>query len=91
MTDEKKKRIAELEKKLSYLISPEMTAEKKMNALKDAFWRAHNAGYCDAMAGRLMGGKSDWQTDKWELDCRYKTEVELLLELLSSETEKNDA
>ena len=82
MTDEIMQEIAELEKTLSYLIRPDMTREEKIKALSNSFWASHNAGYCDYMAGKEMGGVSDDQTEQWDLDCKYKYEVSRLLNLL---------
>ena len=85
MTDEKRLEIQKLEQELSYLIKPGMTAEKKLKALNNSFWRSHNAGYCDHMAGREMGGEVSWETDQWDLDCKYKWEVDRLIDLLKEE------
>ncbi|MBE6694347.1 MAG: hypothetical protein E7589_06255 [Ruminococcaceae bacterium] len=77
--------IRELEVMLKHIIRPEMTTEEKLKALADSYWRAHNAGYNDYMAGQLMGGISNWETDRWELDCKYKYEVDRLYELLKEQ------
>lgn len=82
MTDEKIKRIGELEKELSYLINGAMTAAQKISRLSDAHWQAHNSGYGDAMANKLMGGAEDEQTHLWEKNCRYKYEIDELLRLI---------
>lgn len=55
MTEQKKKRIIELEKELSYLVYDSMTLEEKLKSLSDAHWQAYNSGYGDAMANKLMG------------------------------------
>ena len=43
MTEQKKKRIIELEKELSYLVNDSMTLEEK--SLLDAYWEASHSGY----------------------------------------------
>ena len=65
-------------KALSYLINADMTKEQKLKALGDAFWQAHNSGYCDAMANRLMAGQEDAQTRQWEKNCRNKYAIDRL-------------
>ena len=40
MTEQKKKRIIELEKELSYLVNDSMTLEEKLKSLSDAYWEA---------------------------------------------------
>ena len=87
MTDDKRKRIKELEKKLSYLIIGTMTTEQKVKRLADAYWEAHNSGYGDAMANKLMGGQEDEQTRQWEKNCGNKYKIDELLGLLK-ETEE---
>lgn len=32
-----------------------------------------------------MGGKVSWETDQWDLDCKYKWEVDRLIDLLKEE------
>ena len=76
-----------LESTLSYLIKPQMTTEEKIKALFDSFWRSHNSGFGDYMAGKMMSGISDGQTEQYELDCKYKYEVNRLLELLKNKEE----
>ena len=78
----KLQKIQELEKELSFLIKPGMTTEKKLKALNDSFWRSHNSGFCDYMAGREMGGEVSWETEQWDKDCKYKWEVGHLIDLL---------
>lgn len=87
MTDDKPKRIKELEKALSYLVNDTMTNEQKMKSLSGAYWEAHNSGYGDAMANKLMGGQGDEQTRLWEKNCENKYKINELLELLK-ETEE---
>ncbi len=82
MTNEKNKRISELEKELSYLICNTMTTEEKIRRLSDAHWQAHNSGYGDAMANKLMSGTEDEQTRLWEKNCQYKYKIDELLELI---------
>lgn len=82
MTDDKLKRICELEKELSYLINAAMTTEQKICRLSDAYWQAHNSGYSDAMANKLMSGKEDEQTRMWEKNCKHKYEISTLIDLL---------
>lgn len=82
MDETKLQRIQELEKKLSFLIKPGMTTEEKLKALNRSFWRSHNASYCDHMAGREMGGEVSGETEQWDLDCKYKWEVDALIDLL---------
>ena len=75
----------QLEKKCSVLYGSETDIKKRFEILKDAYWKAHNAGYCDAMAGRLMGGESSYQTDYWEKACSLKYEVEALCHIYKEE------
>ena len=82
MADANQEEIQELERTLSFLIKPGMTREQKISALSASFWRSHNAGFCDHMAGREMGGEVSWETEQWDKDCRYKWEVNRLLDLL---------
>ena len=81
------KEIQALEKALAYLIRPTMTKEEKIKALSNAFFRAHNAGYGDMIAGKLMAGIEDAQTEQYERDCAHRYEIEKLLELLQGEKE----
>ena len=87
MTDEKKKRVNELEEKLSYLFAVNATSGQKQKALADARFQAWNSGYCDAMANKLAGGAEDEQTRLWEKNLEHKYEIDELLGLLK-ETEK---
>ncbi len=87
MTDDKRKRIKELEKELSYLIIGTMTTEQKVKRLADAYWEVHNSGYGDAMANKLMGGLDDEQTLMWEKNCKHKYEINELLALLKGTKE----
>lgn len=82
MDEAKLQRIEKLEAELSFLIKPGMTLEEKRKALSDSFWRSHNAGFCDYMAGREMGGEDSDTTQQWDLDCKHKWTVEQLLDLL---------
>ena len=59
--------------------------EEKLKALRDSFWRSHNAGFCDYMAGREMGGEVSGDTELWDLDCKYKYKVDALIDLLKEE------
>ena len=79
MTDDNLKRIRELEGELSYLVNDTMTVGQKIKSLSDAYWEAHNSGYGDAMANRLMGGEEDEQTRLWEKNCGHKYEINELL------------
>ena len=45
MTEQKKKRIIELEKELSYLVNDSMTLEEKLKSLSDTYWEASHSGY----------------------------------------------
>lgn len=87
MTDDKLKRIKELEGELSYLVNGTMTNEQKIKSLSGAYWEANNSGYGDAMANKLMGGQEDEQTRLWEKNCEHKYEIHELLALLR-ETEE---
>jgi len=81
-------KIHELEVRLSFLIKSGMSREEKLKALRNSYWRSHNSGYCDHMAGRLMGGEDSWETEQWEKDCRYKWDVSDLIELLEAQQEE---
>lgn len=83
MTEEIRKKMEELEQTLRYAISPNMTVEEKIAALKSSYFHAHNFGYNEAMANKLMAGQEDFQTERWEKDCKYDWEVEKLLALLN--------
>ena len=91
MTEQKKKRIIELEKELSYLVNDSMTLEEKLKSLSDAYWEASNSGYGDAMANKLMAGEEDWQTLRWEKNCRNKYKIDALFDLLSELKEEGDS
>ncbi len=54
MTEQKKKRIIELEKELSYLVNDSMTLEKKLKSLSDAYWEGSHSGYSDYEARKLI-------------------------------------
>lgn len=84
------KRITELEEKLFYLIKSTMTLEQKIKCLSDAHFQAWNAGYCDAMANKLMSGIEDFQTEMWEQNCRYKYQIDELLNLLQEVKKDGD-
>ena len=91
MTEQKKKRIIELEKGLSYLVNDSMTLEEKLKSLSDAHWQAYNSGYGDAMANKLMGGQEDDQTLRWEKNCKNKYKIDALIDLLGELTEEGDS
>ena len=55
---------------------------QKIAALSDAYFQAWNAGYCDAMANKLMSGIEDAETELWEKNCRNKYEIGELIDLL---------
>ena len=74
--------IKQLESILSYLIKPNMTIDEKIKVLSDSYWRSHNFGYGEVMAGKMMGGINDAQTEQFELDCKYKYEINRLIDLL---------
>ncbi len=74
-----------LEEECAVLYGGETDIKKRFEILKDAYWQARNAGYCDAMAGRLMGGRPDAQTDYWEKACSLKYEVEELCNIYNEE------
>ena len=80
--DTKDARRQSLETALAYLVKDDMTAEQKIAALSDAYFQAWNAGYCDAMANKLMSGIEDAETELWEKNCRNKYEIGELLDLL---------
>ena len=88
MDEAKLQRIEQLEKDLSFLIKPGMTTEEKLKALRDSFWRSHNAGFCDYMASREMGGEVSGDTELWDLDCEYKYKVDALIDLLKEVEEQ---
>ena len=88
MCDEKIKEIQKLEKELGFLLSPHMTIDEKLKALGDSYWRSHNSGYCDYIAGMQMGGIENRETKQHDLDCKYKWEVERLIDLLNEQEEK---
>lgn len=87
MSDEKIKEIQMLEQELSFLIKPHMAIDEKLKALGSSYWRSHNSGYCDYIAGMLMGGIENDETKLHDLDCKYKWEVIRLLELLKENEE----
>ena len=90
MTEQKKKRIIELEKELSYLVNDSMTLEEKLKSLSDAHWQAYNSGYGDAMANKLMGRQEDEQTIRWEKNCKNKYKSDARIDLLGELTEESD-
>ena len=75
----------ELEKSCAALFGGETDTAKRYEILKNAFWMAHNSGYCDYMAGILMSGRETAQTEYWEKACRLKWEVEELCEIYKEE------
>ncbi|MBQ8388826.1 MAG: SEL1-like repeat protein [Clostridia bacterium] len=83
MNEEKMQKIRELEKELSFMIDPEKSLDEKLKVLDSSYWRAHNAGYCDYMAGQRMAGVDNWQVDQHDRDLKYKWEVGRLAELLT--------
>ena len=83
MKEAQLKEIEALEKELSFLIKEGMTLDEKLKALADSYWRAHNSGYCDHIAGMLMGGIENGETRRHDLDCHYKWEVTTLFNLLT--------
>ena len=91
MTDEKRRRIKELEEMLSYLIKDKMTVEEKLKSLSNAYWEASNSGYGDAMANKLMGGQEDEQTRLWEKNCKNKYKIDALIDLLGELTDEGDS
>lgn len=91
MTEQKKKRIIELEKELSYLVNDSMTLEEKLKSLSDAYWVASHSGYGDAMANKLMAGEEDWQTLSWEKNCKNRYKIDALFNLLSELKKEGDS
>ena len=90
MTEQKKKRIIELEKELSYLVNDSMTLEEKLKSLSDAYWVASHSGYGDAMANKLMAGEEDEQTRLWEKNCKNKYKIDALFDLLNEVKKEGD-
>lgn len=91
MLNDKLERIEELEKELSYLVNDSMTLEEKLKSLSDAYWEASHSGYGDAMANKLMAGEEDWQTLRWEKNCRNKYKIDALFDLLNELKEEGDS
>ena len=91
MTDEKRSRIEELEKELSYLVNDSMTLEEKLKSLSDAYWVASHSGYGDAMANKLMAGEEDWQTLSWQKNCKNRYKIDALFDLLGELKEEGDS
>ena len=91
MTEQKKKRIIELEKELSYLVNDSMTLEKKLKSLSDAYWEASHSGYGDAMANKLMAGEEDWQTLSWKKNCKNRYKIDELYDLLDELKKEGDS
>ena len=83
MTNAKMKEIEQLEKDLCNMISSDMSIDDKIKVLSNSYWRAHNAGYCDHVAGIRMCGIENSVTIQHDQDCKYKWEVSRLLELLT--------
>lgn len=81
--------IQALEKELSHLIRTDMTMDEKLKALESSYWRSHNAGYCDHIAGMLMGGIENEETKQHDLDCKYKWEVVRLSDMLMEVKREN--
>ena len=90
MTEQKKKRIIELEKELSYLVNDTMTLEEKLKSLSDAYWEASHSGYGDAMANKLMAGEEDWQTLSWQKNCKNRYKIDALFDLLNEVKKEGD-
>lgn len=90
MTEQKKKRIIELEKELSYLVNDSMTLEEKLKSLSDAYWEASHSGYGDAMANKLMAGEEDWQTLSWKKNCKNRYKIDALFDLLNEVKKEGD-
>ena len=91
MLNDKLERIEELEKELSYLVNDSMTLEEKLKSLSDAYWEASHSGYGDAMANKLMAGEEDWQTLRWEKNCKNKYKIDALFDLLDELKEEGDS
>ena len=91
MTEQKKKRIIELEKELSYLVNDSMTLEEKLKSLSGAYWEASHSGYGDAMANKLMSGQEDEQTRLWEKNCKNKYKIDALFDLLDELKKEGDS
>ena len=87
MSDEQINKIQQLEATLNFLITPSMTRDQKIKALRDSYWRSHNTGYCEHIAGLLMGGIENGETKLHDLDCKHKWDVIRLLELLQEREE----
>lgn len=83
MDKNKLDQIAKLEADLSDFIEPDMSLEQKIKRLSNSYWRAHHFGYGEAMAGRMMSGHEDEETDQFCWDREHQYEVEDLLTLLS--------
>ena len=90
MTPEKLNEIEKLEQTLKFLINSHMTVDEKLKALGDSFWRSHNSGFCDYIAGMQMGGIENGETKLHDLDCRYKWEVDRLYALLTEYKEEGN-
>ncbi len=90
MNDEREEKIKKLEAELSYLVNASMDIDLKIKRLSDARFQAWNSGYCEAMAGRLMGGFEDEQTRLWEKNCENKYKIDKLYDLLTEEKENSD-
>ncbi len=75
----------ELEMQCAVLFGKETDVKKRLAILRNAYWQATNAGYCDAMANRLMGGREDAQTDFWDKACSLKWEAAALCDIYSKE------
>lgn len=91
MLNDKLERIEELEKELSYLVNDSMTLEEKLKSLADAYWEASHSGYGDAMANKLMAGEEDWQTLRWEKNCKNKYKIDALFDLLDELKKEGDS
>ncbi len=91
MTEQKKKRIIELEKELSYLVNDSMTLEEKLKSLSDAYWEASHSGYGDAMANKLMSGQEDEETRLWRKNCENKYKIDALFDLLDELKKEGDS
>ena len=79
MTDDKLKRIKELENKLSYLVNDTMTTEQKIKSLSDAYWEANNSGYGDAMANkRVLRARDEFRYNEFIEARSYNADFDSL-------------
>ena len=71
-----------LRQALSYLLDDKQPLPQQKERLSASYWEETNAGYGDAMAGRLMAGIEDAQTARWEQNCAHRAQIRRLLCLL---------